>query len=147
MVSTAVDRHRPPWAATQWWCNCGGPSGCRIVFDDVPLRHPFPPFWSLQGCASTFSVSSSWSARASPWISKKMESRRADTNRSLISLRVIIQALQGLHGVASPAHLRGFDFPGLQGVAPYCVRGAVKGVSNFPGSRIEIPLQRHTRSS
>jgi hypothetical protein len=40
---------------------------------------------------------------------------------------VITQALQG---IANAAYLEGFPFPALLRVAPYCVPGGVKVVSN-----------------
>jgi hypothetical protein len=45
------------------------------------------------------------------------------------SLRVITQALQGVHGIANAAYLEGFPFSGLLRVAPYCVPGGIRMVS------------------
>ncbi len=31
LARPALHGRQPPWTATQMWCNCGGPSECRIV--------------------------------------------------------------------------------------------------------------------
>src|SRR5215218_2629376 len=45
------------------------------------------------------------------------------------SLRVISQACRGVQGIALAAYLRRFFFSALLGVAPYCVPGGVRVVS------------------
>jgi hypothetical protein len=56
------------------------------------------------------------------------QTRTAD----LISLRVIGQVLQGCAGDCKYRIFRGFPFPALLRVAPYCVRGGIRVVSTSP---------------
>ena len=51
------------------------------------------------------------------------------------SLRVITQALQGCAGMCNPPYLKGFLCPVLPCVAPYCVPGGVRVVSNTVAPR------------
>jgi hypothetical protein len=43
---------------------------------------------------------------------------------------------RGLHRLANPAYISQFLFPGLLHIAPYCVPGGVRVVSEVSGSHI-----------
>jgi len=47
---------------------------------------------------------------------------------------------RGLHRLANPAYLSGFPFSALRRVAPYCVLGGVRVVSNYvTNSTADVP--------
>jgi hypothetical protein len=50
---------------------------------------------------------------------------------------------RGLHSLANPAYLSRFPFSGLLSVAPYCVLGGVREVSNDLNANTEAHLLPH----
>jgi hypothetical protein len=54
---------------------------------------------------------------------------------------------RGLHRVANAAYLRGFLFPALPCVAPYCVPGGVRVVSGGDGLRVASSFSNRSQTT